>query len=213
MAGDVLTDIEMNGGFASYDYNRLFYSHKNTVGRFLFCGEHANKGEISFYIPDENWLNNALQIKKQRDESTTLTDTASLQLSDSAKAYVKTLAELTNEVNKIKNGENQKFNNAIDNFIGKAVRGEHKVRFSTTTLLFEGQEFQNEHPIDVYAMSWLFIRKGEKKNDIQGPLFKEQIILPLKNAFMENIDNPKYLSDMNIFETAYKDTSGVKKVR
>ena len=214
MAGDSLTDLELRGGFASYDYNRLFYTHKNTVGKFLFCGQHANKGEISFYIPDENWLNNALQVKKQRDESVNLTDTAHLELSDNAKAYIKTLAELTNEVNKIKNGNNKKFNNAINNFIGKAVRGEHTVRFSTTTILSEGKEYQNENPIDVYAMSWLFIRKGnDKTKDVQGKLFKEQIVLPLKQAFMENINNPKYLSDVNIFETAYKDHSGIKKVR
>ena len=147
MAGETLANMELRGGFASYDYNRLYYSHKNSIGPFFFCGEHSNKGEVSFYIPDENWLNNALQVKKQRDETTTLTDTSSLELSDNAKAYVNVLANLMYNINKIKKGNSKKFNTALENFIGKAVKKKHEVRFDAPWALDE-EERNKQNNID-----------------------------------------------------------------
>lgn len=207
MAGDSLTAVELNGGFASYDYNRLFYSHKNSVGRFLFCGEHANKGDVSFYIPDENWLNNALQVKKQRDETTTLTDTAHLELSDNAKAYIQTLAKLTNEVNKIKNGENQKFNVAIDNFIGKAIKGEQTVKLDIPSSLSENRIIDSSNAV----VSYIYINRNGKI--IADEKFRSEIILPLKTAFMETINNPNYLTDVNIIETINKNNADIYNIK
>ena len=63
MAGEELKNYE----FASYDYNLQFYTNKNTLQRFDFCSPPGMGSKISFYVPDEVWLQNALQVKKQRE--------------------------------------------------------------------------------------------------------------------------------------------------
>ena len=68
-AGDDLAGIEKKSGYASYDYNYKFYSHKNTIMPWDPCGlKELNSSSVSFYIPDENWLEQALSLKKEKEE-------------------------------------------------------------------------------------------------------------------------------------------------
>lgn len=89
MAGEKLNNMT----FGSYDYNLQFYTHKNTLERFDFCSPPGMGSNISFYIPDETWLQNALQVKKERD-TVLYSDTSYVDLSESAQDFLQQLSTL-----------------------------------------------------------------------------------------------------------------------
>ena len=75
--------------YNSREYINTFYMHKNALKPVNFC-EYSDC--FSLYTPDENWLKNALQLKKYKEyygQTTT-----PLDLSENAKAFIDGLAAL-----------------------------------------------------------------------------------------------------------------------
>ena len=86
--------IAEQDGYGSYSWNLQFYTHKNTIGPYNPCGLGGlNSSSVSFYIPDENWLEQALQLKKQRD-SYAMSNFAGVKLSANAEEFLNELALL-----------------------------------------------------------------------------------------------------------------------
>ena len=54
--------------YNSYSYRKELYSKKEVLQPIYFCEKDGYGGsDLSFYIPDENWLKMALSIKKDKD--------------------------------------------------------------------------------------------------------------------------------------------------
>lgn len=205
-AGDDLFNIEENGGYGSYQYNLSFYENKDNIGPMLFCGELANKGEVSFYIPDEDWLNSALELKKQRDSTTNLTTEGSIDLSDEAQDMVGRLGRMAQSLQNVLQGNNPDWNNALNSFIGKAINNSNfkvKATLPVRHLQWTSLKF-DEHPdIEKNANSWIFI-EDESGNTIKDADFIQQFVMPLKNALLKDINNAAYIKDCFIKETMEK---------
>lgn len=205
MAGDELAEIETNGGYATYDYNLKYYQNKNAIGPWIFCGPLSTKGEISFYIPDEDWLNSALQVKKNRDSSY-LTPESGITLSDRAKAYITSLAKLANSIKKIKAGGNNEFNKALDNFIGKAVRKEIEVGVSAPFFLGDGKTFET---IDRTGETCITVSGTDNPVSLDSLEIRDKYIIPLKNAFFNAVNDATVLTNVSINESIYKDIDNI----
>lgn len=204
MAGDDLAEIEKDGGYASYSYNLKYYASKNSIGPWLFCGPLSNKGEISFFIPDEDWLNNALQVKKEKD-NLLLTPDSSVELTPAAKDYVSKLAKLANNIKKIKNGEVEEFNDALDNFIGKAVEGKHEIELRPPLII--GEKGYKSENIEATALSSIEIKTDG--TSLTKTAIRDEYILPIKKAFMDAVNDASYFSNLTINETITKDVNKV----
>ena len=207
MAGDQLSLLE----FASYEYNLQYYTHKNAIGPWWFeCGPKLNKGTVSFYIPDESWLANALQVKKERDEKM-LTPTASIELSDEARKFVKSLNELAINVDKIQKYQSDDMNKAIDNLIGRTVRGEHRLGVSVPFFLDEKPKMQKD--IFTYGSRVILYQKEDGLIDVPmaniDPTMLSDYVKPMQDAIASNVSNPNIMKQMVTNETLWKDANGI----
>ena len=207
IAGDELSLLE----FASYEYNLQYYTHKNAIGPWWFqCGPKLNKGTVSFYIPDESWLANALQVKKERDEKM-LTPTASINLSDEAKKFVKSLNELAVNVDKIQKYESEDMNKAIDNLIGRAVRGEHRLGVFVPPFLGETPKKRTDI-LDKWSSLTLYTKKEEGSWDIPMANIDPSIlkyIKPMQDAITSNVSDPNIMKEVVTNEVLWKDANGI----
>ena len=200
-AGDDLYNIESKGGYGSYQYNLTFYQNKNSIGPFLFCGEYANKGEISFYIPDEDWLNNALQLKKQRDSTPNLTTEGSIDLSDNAKGMIEKLGKMAQSLQNVIKGENADWNNALNELIGTPLNNdEYKLKIKFMQNLTSN--FGTSEAIDRDCNTWLYMETPN--GDVTGSDFITTYVAPLKSALLKDINDASYVKDCSIKETMEK---------
>ena len=204
MAGNDLAEIEKAGGFGTYDYNLKYYTHKNTIGPWLFCGPLSTKGEISFYIPDEDWLNSALQVKKERD-NLLLTNTSGIELSDTARDHVKRLAQMIKNVQDVKAGKNEEFNAVVEDFIGNAVNKKHKIGISIPLTVGDGVTNNN---IDISGISSVKVYEDDELG-LNAGSFRDRFVLPMKQAFMNAVNDASYMNDININETLTKDLNDI----
>ena len=207
MAGEELKNYE----FASYDYNLQFYTNKNTLQRFDFCSPPGMGSKISFYVPDEVWLQNALQVKKQR-ESSLYTDTSFVDLSDNAKKFCAGLSNLYSRIKKVYNVKDaSNFRNKVSNIFkyGDLVRIDIP-RFHA---------FNTEDDITPSGKKTSIKRKGisepngdntmmyidkDKNNNYISPVTKHELnnlIVEMKNAFLDEINDTQYMTGMTINET------------
>ena len=176
IAGQKLSLLE----FASYDYNLMYYGNKNTIAPWIFCGPKSNKGEISFYIPDEEWLSNALQLKKQRD-NTPLTNSAGVVLSKEAMTYMGKLKKLSDKISVIKDYSSNdpnaiKFRQCINDIFDIQNKKGGKIKLSipvlekNKTITNKAINTTNESMISItrkdnYAYLW-----SETRNTFINPL-------------------------------------------
>ena len=176
IAGQKLSLLE----FASYDYNLMYYGNKNTIAPWIFCGPKSNKGEISFYIPDEEWLSNALQLKKQRD-NTPLTNSAGVVLSKEAMTYMGKLKKLSDKISIIKDYSSNdpnaiKFRQCINDIFDIQNKKGGKIKLSipviekNKTITNKAINTTNESMISItrkdnYAYLW-----SETRNTFINPL-------------------------------------------
>ncbi|MEG1494755.1 MAG: hypothetical protein RR406_00425 [Bacilli bacterium] len=137
MAGEDLKLIEYDLKYGSYEHNLQFYTKKNTFQRYDFCSPPGMGSEISFYIPDEVWLQNALQVKKDRDKNY-YTDQAYVPLSEEAKKFCGQLSTLYTRLSDM-NIETSPFKDAVTDFIGGSkTNGKIKLdvpRFNNLTMI------------------------------------------------------------------------------
>lgn len=67
------------------------------------CGlNELNSSSVSFYIPDENWLEQALSLKKERDANYT-SNFANVSLSVNAEEFLTDLEDLSQAINQANN--------------------------------------------------------------------------------------------------------------
>lgn len=206
IAGEDLKSME----FASYDYNLQFYTHKNTLQPFYFCSPPGMGSKISFYIPDEIWLQNALQVKKAR-ESTVLTDTASVEeLSDNAKKFCANLSTLFSRIKKLNEVKDaSKFRNAL------SVIFQYSDSLYSNVPLFA---FNTEKEDSAEGERKVVKRKGiSEANGDDTTLFmfpvdmtKDEIkkqITVIRNAFFDGINDASYMTGLNMDETIFWNNS------
>ena len=100
----------------------------------MFCGPLSAIGNIRFYIPDENQLNQALQVKKNRD-SYILSNLANVELSDRAKSYMSVLNKLADDLRDLRINHNcPEFYNALDDLFSKVKNKEIEIYLSVPSL-------------------------------------------------------------------------------
>jgi hypothetical protein len=79
--------------YNSKEYNQTFYSSKNALKPVNWC-EFSDC--FSLYVPDENWLKNALALKKYKDYYGQVV--TPLDLSENAKAFINKLASIRGDL-------------------------------------------------------------------------------------------------------------------
>ena len=159
-AGEKLSNIE----YGTYDWNLQFYTNKNTIGPWRACPEDGGLGsKVSFYIPDENWLEQALQLKKQK-EAYAMSNFAEVELSVNAEEYLTNLALLYEAINKVRNKQSQSFEKQLSDLFGQHNVGNKKVVMKTTLGLANGNkdEVYTTNITDSLQYSCVFLQDGKR---------------------------------------------------
>lgn len=208
MAGDNLALIEESKGFTDYSYNLKYYSNKNAVGPWMFCGPLSAIGNISFYIPDENWLNQALQVKKDRD-SYILSNLANVELSDRAKSYMSVLSKLADDLKDLRTNHNcPEFYNALDELFSKVKNKEIEVYLSVSSLSnkqLKDEGITTSNIDNTTSLGSLVLIKNTKKNND----LRQYFLLKIKDALVNKFNDVSYFKSMSIDETIKKDTNDI----
>ena len=210
IAGDDLALIEESKGFTDYSYNLKYYSNKNTVGPWMFCGPLSAIGNISFYIPDENWLNQALQVKKNRD-SYILSNLANVELSDRAKSYMGVLSKLADDLRDLRTNHNcPEFYNALDELFSKVKNKEIEIYLSVSSLSnkqLKDEGITTSNIDNTTSLGSLILIKNTKKN-IHNDL-RQYFLSKIKDALVNKFNDVSYFKSMSIDETIKKDTNDI----
>ena len=110
--------------YGTPEYDKEIYSKKEVLQPVYFCEKDGfGASDISFYVPDENWLKAALSIKKDKDFYGQ--DLVSTELDDSTKEWVTTLGEGAKCTNCL---TSEKVTNAVEQlFADTSVRFGHGI--------------------------------------------------------------------------------------
>lgn len=200
IAGDNLNLKE----FASYEYNLEYYGNKNPIGPWIFCGPESNKGEVSFYIPKEDWLASALQLKKQR-ESSPLTNDAGVLLSAEARKFCAKLVSLYNNIQDFRNYEGER---------GKPFRASvnklfdlHKTEHTFWMKLDKLNEFSHhiDDPINDMGGLSSFVIKDKNGKEIPWAEIRSNYIRPISQDVWEALNDSDVVTGVTVTEKATKD--------
>ena len=212
MAGEDLKLME----YGSYDHNLQFYTNKNTLQPFDFCSPPGMGSKISFYIPDELWLQNALQVKKNRDQSY-YTDQAHVELSDEAKKFCGELSVLLSNLNKVNQPDSFFYSKVSSLLGGKNINSSTvKIDIPKFTKFNITEEETSQGKVKGIKRSNIADSSGEysmmfvseKQHNNWGQLLnknelKNNYILPIRNAFFDGINNPNYMTGVMLDEYVY----------
>lgn len=200
-AGQDLSEIP----YGTYDWNLQFYTHKNTIGPWNPCGlGDLNSSSVSFYIPDENWLEQALQLKKQRDANY-MSNFSEVQLSANAEEFLETLALLDEAIDKVRNKEYKDFEKQVSQLFSLHNRDGKKIVLSTP---FEmngvlKKSAYIENITDSLQYSSIYLLDG--KNKINKKSFQNTYVSHIYNAFRDAINNPRYMKGLVLNEKISRD--------
>lgn len=176
----------------------------------MFCGPLSAIGNISFYIPDENWLNQALQVKKDRD-SYILSNLANVELSDRAKSYMSVLNKLANDLKDLRTNHNcLEFYNALDELFSKVKNKEIEVYLSVSSLSnkqLKDEGITTSNIDNTTSLGSLILIKNTKKN-IHNDL-RQYFLSKIKDALIDKFNDVSYFKSMSIDETIKKDTNDI----
>lgn len=202
--GDKLSTLD----YASYDYNLQYYTHKNTIGPWGGCPPKGMGSKVDFYIPDENWLEQALALKKERD-SNPLTNFAGVDLSTNANMFLLDLEELNKKINDIKNhfkasnGDANIFDKNVSDMISQHGKGDRILVADIPSFKFT-ENPDKDHGVytrnitDSLQYSSVYIRNG--RNKINKKEFQEGYVAQIHNAYRDIINNSAYMTGMNTNE-------------
>lgn len=101
-------------------YIDIIYDNKNVLQKADMCSSN-----LSFYVPDNDWLEKALEVKKDRDKNkTSLIDTPTLD--EAGEKYIKSLATMKNTLDKFNNAEStdasvKEYKIALKNVLSKGL--------------------------------------------------------------------------------------------
>lgn len=213
MEGELLKQLP----FASYDYNLQFYTNKNTLQPFDFCSPPGMGSKISFYIPDEIWLQNALQVKKERDANL-YTDTSYVSLSDNAKRFcgrLSTLFKRIKSANAVADNTNQTndpntFRAAIDDLFEHSDTMRANIPMFTAfntikddTPYGEKRCVKRRSISEVNGEDTMIFFDRDPNNNYEAHLNKKQVkekIMNIRNTFFDKINDSSYLTGMAVDE-------------
>ena len=219
-AGQQLAVIADQDGYGSYSWNLQFYTNKNTIGPYTPCGlGELDSSSVSFYIPDENWLEQALQLKKQRD-SYAMSNFAGVKLSVNAEEFLNELALLDEAINKLRNtdiiedpeNENgeveidkkvKNFEYQVSQLVSQHGQGNKNIilkipmKWSGLTSIEKIDDY-TENIGDSIRYSNVYIQDGSKK--IDGKSFQNTYVSHIYNAFRDAINNPRYMKGLVLNE-------------
>ena len=209
IAGQKLKDID----YGSYDYNLQFYTHKNTLEPYDFCNGMGST--ISFYIPDEVWLQNALQVKKERDAAL-YSDTSYVDLSDNAKSF---LGKLYTLFERVKKADNAKYASGFRSQITEIFKYGELVKIDPPTFnMFNTKKEETSiGKVRCYTNSGITEKNGDEtmlfiSKDSKGKviLTKDELkkqIIKIENAFLYEINDTDYMTGMTIDEKVFWNSS------
>ena len=199
IAGEELSNLE----YASYDYNLQYYGHKNTVGPYFFCPPKGMGGRVSFYIPDENWLEQALSLKKERDTVAT-SDQAAPELTENAKQYLGVLKELNDKIARCANFSSRSFSKQVSQMISEHNKGDRKlladIPYFKLTQNPEGQDGVYRKNISDLYYSTLYFRDKGLFGKMNKDVFRDNYVKHIKNAFFDEINDPRFLTGLSLNE-------------
>lgn len=210
-AGEELAGIEKESGYASYDYNFKFYSKKNTIMPWDPCGLNGlNSSSVSFYIPDENWLEQALSLKKERDANYS-SGFANVSLSLNAEEFLtdlKSLNQAIDDANKAIYSDPTVESNALQKAVSKLISQDGK---GNRAIIADIPNFKwAENPDEDHGayirniadttanFSTVYLQDGTKK--INKSSFQSKYIAPIADAYLDIINNSKYMTGMAVNE-------------
>lgn len=197
-AGQELAEEE----YASYNWNLKYYSYKNVIGPWDPCGlGELDSSSVSFYIPDENWLEQALQLKKQRDANY-MSNFSSVELTANAETFLDELIKLDEAIKKIKNKEATDFEKQVSNLFSQHGQGEKNVVIKVP-LKYAQQNSKDDYVFhenitDSLDYSAIYIQDG--KDEIEKQEFQKKYIYPIFNAFRDAVNNPQYMTGIILNE-------------
>lgn len=131
--GTELKQIKETLGFNAYDYSKYYYSKKNTLQPMGMCSS-----RVSFHVPDQNWLDQALMVKKNRDQNKT--NIAPIKLTEAGEKFLKKLLPVYDLFNKTNNDMNDKVNSSVAKLLNLHDPSNNKNLVFTATELGEGFE-------------------------------------------------------------------------
>lgn len=204
-AGQDLSEIP----YGTYDWNLQFYTHKNTIGPWDPCGlGDLNSSSVSFYIPDENWLEQALQLKKQRDANY-MSNFSEVQLSANAEAFLEELALLDEAIDKVRNKEYKDFEKQVSQLFSLHNRDGKKIVLSTPFEMNGAvkKTAYKENIADSLQYSSIYLLDGKKK--INKKEFQTTYVSHIYNAFRDAINNPRYMKGLVLNEKISRDENNV----
>lgn len=178
----------------------------------MFCGPLSAIGNISFYIPDENWLNQALQVKKDRD-TYILSNLATVELSDNAKSYMTILSKLANDIDDLINNHNcPDFYNVLDSYFKKVKSNDISITTSNRLKKSKTYKASNiDNPNDIYSLSLVNVTEYTiKKHGYSITDF----LLKIKQALMNKFNDATYFKDLSIDEeVTYSANTNIETVK
>lgn len=199
-AGQKLSEIAKETGYGTYEWNLQYYTNKNTIGPWDPCGlGELDSSSVSFYIPDENWLEQALQLKKKRD-SDYLSNFSGVELSDNAEAFLTELSLLDEAINKVKNKEAINFEKQVSDLFSLHGKDNKHIVLDVPYDMATKQvsTLYQENITDSLNYSLVYIQNG--KNKIKKKEFQNGYVSHIYNAFRDAINNPKYMTGIVLNE-------------
>lgn len=189
--------------FATYDYNLQYYSHKNSIGPWYFCPPQGLGGKVSFYVPDENWLEQALALKKERDANY-MSDFASVELSDNAKEFLNLLSNLNNKIARCTGNTSLSFHKQVSQMIGQHNVDNRKLLAKIPDFAFtlnpNKQSGVYTRSISDANYSALYFRDKGFNKKVDKEVFRETYVKQIRNAFLDEINNPSYMTGLALNE-------------
>ena len=206
-AGQDLAYTAQKSGYGTYEWNLKYYTNKNTIGPYDACGlGELDSSSVSFYIPDENWLEQAAQLKKQRDSSAT-SNFSNVELSINAEEFLTELALLNQAINKVRakseNGEPNNFEKQVSDLFSLHGQGNKNIilnmpkKWSGLTTIEEVDDY-TENITDSLQYSNIYLQDGSKKVNKQS--FQDKYVSQIYNAFRDAINNPRYMTGLVLNE-------------
>lgn len=185
LAGETLHKLEYN----SPDYNEYMYRMCTSLQPITFCSS-----DISIFIPDIDWLDSALQIKKDQDDEGVLFTPP--ELTDNARNVAKRLASM-------KEGIINAARNAEDLLSSKEYNNIKKVEYT---------ESVNHYPSNLLGgKSHIF--GGYNANANNGPATAkenviEQFYRPIYDSLKKDLEQTGMVSEVKDQEAVSKNDTG-----
>lgn len=186
LAGETIQNFNYN----TPEYNEYLYRGVTSLKPTLLCDSN-----ISFYIPDINWLDEALTRKKNADDA--IVDFNAIELSQNTRDFAKKIGELNEDIKNVFDEAKKEFSNGIGSskwinklslaIVGKPYTGMPYHHLELTTRL-EAKGVLN--PIEkFYSPIHNIIERGLLKTGLFSEVVGKETIISGKDEFTNTKDS------------------------